>query len=159
LQCSHVSKYKHIKSVFVFLATSAVSVALPAFAAVRRAAALLLLSTGQRAIEACRAHSSKPAAAACGGQTIGRIDRQTDRQPVETDTRPLHGAINACVCRSSLVRDTAYLTHDAAAAAAVAVMVALRLTNLCRHQSPSSIAAAAAAAAAGTALVCCCGCR
>jgi len=147
--------------VFVFLATSAVSVALPAFAAVRRAVALLLLSTGQRAIEACRAHSSKPAAAACGGQTIGRIDRQTDRQPVETDTRPLHGAINACVCRSSLVRDTAYLTHDAAAAAAaVAVMVALRLTNLCRHQSPSSIAAAAAAAAAaGTALVCCCGCR
>jgi len=45
-------------------------VALPAFAAERRAAARLLLSAGQQSIDiSCSpGHSSKPAAAVCGGR-------------------------------------------------------------------------------------------
>jgi len=58
-------------------------VALPAFAAVRHAAALLLLTAGcppavQKSISpGRRAHSSKPAAVTCGGR-MRQTDRQTD---------------------------------------------------------------------------------
>jgi len=55
------------------------NVALLAFAAERRAAAPMLSSASRAAIgrylpAAGRAHSSKPAAAACGGRMIGRMD-------------------------------------------------------------------------------------
>jgi len=62
--------------------TSADNVALPAFAAARRAAARLMLTVGPPAVQQSidiswpPAHSSKPAAAACGGQ-VGQTDRQT----------------------------------------------------------------------------------
>jgi len=55
-------------------------VALPALAAERRAVARLLLAADRAAIDryhlSAPGHSSKPAAAACGGRTIGRTDRQ-----------------------------------------------------------------------------------
>jgi len=58
--------------------TSANNVALPAFAATRRAVVRLLLSAGiNRSISPDRrAHSSKIAAAACGGR-MGQTDRRT----------------------------------------------------------------------------------
>jgi len=61
--------------------TSADNVALPAFAAVRRAAARLMLTVGPPAVQQSidiswpPAHRSKPAAAACGGQ-VGQTDRR-----------------------------------------------------------------------------------
>ena len=61
--------------------TSADNVALPAFAAARRAAARLMLTVGPPAVQQSidiswpPAHSSKPAAAACGGQ-VGQTDRR-----------------------------------------------------------------------------------
>jgi len=60
-----------INRVCVQLPTSAVNVTLLAFAAERRAAAPLLLSAGhadRSTSPACRAHSSKPAAAECAGK-------------------------------------------------------------------------------------------
>ena len=69
-----------MKQVCVQLPTSADNVALPAFAAARRAAARLLLGAGRAAIDRShgrRAHSSKPAAGACGGR-MAQTDRQTD---------------------------------------------------------------------------------
>jgi len=55
-----------------------------------------------------RAHSSKPAAAACGGR-VGQIDRRTDGR---TDARLLHkpcsayhsGSANSCILLQHLVR-------------------------------------------------------
>ena len=79
----------YIQQVCVQLPTSADNVALPAFAAARRAAARLLLTAGppcsNRFISlGRRAHSSKPTAAVRGGrmgQTDGRTDgRRTDAQ-------------------------------------------------------------------------------
>jgi len=56
-------------------------VALPAFAAERRAAARLLLTAGRAAIDQyfmpAGPTTGKPAAAACGGRT-GQTDRWTD---------------------------------------------------------------------------------
>jgi len=80
------------KQVCVQLAASADDVALPAFAAVRRAAARLLLTAGCAAID--RYHgSSKPAAASCGART-GRTDRRTpgsciDPAPYATGAVPI----------------------------------------------------------------------
>ena len=71
--------YAH-EQVCVQLSTSADSVTIPAFAATRRAAARLLLTAGpphvQQPIESGRAHSGKPAAAACHGR-MGQIDGRT----------------------------------------------------------------------------------
>jgi len=71
------SKLKPHQQVCVQLLTSADSVAFPAFAAAPRAADRLLLSAGRAVIGRYlgrRAHSSKPAAAACSG----RVDKRTD---------------------------------------------------------------------------------
>jgi len=77
---------KKKQKVSVQLPTSAETVALPTFAAACRAAAQRLLSAdhqpcSNRSISATRrAHSSKPATAACGDRTMGQTDRQTDAQ-------------------------------------------------------------------------------
>ena len=73
----------------VSLVKSAVHVALPAFAAQRRAAALLLLDARHcRSMSpACTALSSKPAARRCCGRMVGQTGGRTDRQ---TNARPLY---------------------------------------------------------------------
>jgi len=62
----------YITSLSVQLPTSADSVTLLAFAAERQPCSSRSISPAHRA------HSSKPAAAACGGPIMGRMDRRTD---------------------------------------------------------------------------------
>jgi len=69
-------------------------VTLPAFAAVRRAAAQLLLSAVQQSIGiSCPPGAQQqPAAAECGWRVMGQTDGQTDRQ---TDVRSFHRPCSA----------------------------------------------------------------
>ena len=68
--------------------TSADNVTLLAFAAVGAAV--------QQSIDicchACRAHSSKPATAACGSRMMGQTDRRTDKCPTVSETLPAYCA-------------------------------------------------------------------
>ena len=88
LQCVYVSTSCQTERVCVQLPTSAVNVALLAFAAQRR-------SCSNRSISpARRAHSSKPASAECGRQTMEQTDGQTDGR---TDTRPLRRPFTSAI--------------------------------------------------------------
>jgi len=71
---------------------------LPACAAVRRAAAPLLLSTGtcyRLVFPACTAFSSKPAARRCCRGVIGQTDRQTDGRTLDRFIDPAPHAMPA----------------------------------------------------------------
>ena len=76
------------KEDYVQLPTSTDNVTLLAFAAERRPCSYRSISSG------CRAHSSKPAAAACGGRRMGRTDG-TDRRTLDSFIDPAPHTVRA----------------------------------------------------------------